>query len=152
MENQKKIIREITIRLSLVVVTLVIFFFLITLTIDVISDFSIYNNRNNYTSGKMKVTRIGADSYGSPHLYANGYVENIKTSVYLGLENEVKIKDYYPILYKPDGKQSFLTTKDFKFTPINYLYSGIFKILGILFLLFLVSRIYKYFKNSKLEF
>ncbi|UWY27740.1 hypothetical protein N4T20_18690 [Flavobacterium sp. TR2] len=62
----------------------------------------------------MIVTRIGEDSYESPHLFANGKVENIKTSIYLGLEKEVEIKNYYPILYKRDGKQSFLITKDFK--------------------------------------
>ncbi|MBL0738427.1 hypothetical protein JI750_16140 [Flavobacterium sp. GN10] len=152
MENRKKILNELMIRLGLIVITILLVFFSISFTIDIFSDFSIYLNRDEYKRGNMIVTRIGEDSYGSPHLFANGKVENIKTSIYLGLEKEVEIKNYYPILYKRDGKQSFLITKDFEFDPTKYLYYGISKIFSIVFFLFIISKIYKYFKNDKLKF
>lgn len=152
MEKRKKRIKELVIRLSLISIALIVFFLLITFPIDAISNFSIYKNRNEYQSGNMRATGISTDSYGSSHLFASGYIRNIKTSVYLGLEKEVQIKDYYPIWYKPDGKQSFFITKNFKFDPLKHLYYGIFEVLSIPLFLFIISKIYKYFKNTNLEF
>ncbi len=151
MGDRKKIINELIIRLSLIFLTIVLVFFLISFTIDVFSNFSIYLKKDEYKYGNMRVTRIGSDSYGSPHTFASGKVENIKTSIYLGLEKEVKIKNYYPILYKPDGMQSFLITEDFKFNPLKNFYCGISEIFGIIFVLFSISKIYRYFKLKGIE-
>lgn len=152
MENRKKIINELMIRLGLIFLSIVSIFFIISFTIDVFSNFSIYLNRDEYKRGNMIANSVSADSYGSPHMFASGKVANVKTSVYLGLEKDITIENYYPILYKPDGNQSFLITKDFKFNPLKHLYYGILEILGTIFFLFIISKIYKYFKNDKLKF
>lgn len=150
MEN-KKIIKELIRRLGLIFIVIIVFFLLVTFLLDIQSNFSIYLKRNEYRTGNMIVTRIGSDSHGSPHLFADGYINNIKTSIYLGLEKDVNIKDHYPILYKKNGKQSFLITKNFKFNPVKFLYYGILEILSIPIGTLIILKIYKYFKNDRIE-
>ena len=100
----------------------------------------------------MIVKDINTDAYESPYLFADGYVGNINTSVYLGLEREVKIQNYYYVFYKIDGKDTFLIKKNFKFNPIKYLIYGILEILGLPFFVLILFKSYKYFKNEKLDY
>ncbi|EKT3958023.1 hypothetical protein NTJ28_002021 [Flavobacterium psychrophilum] len=151
MESKKSLVKELILRLGLILITIPISFFLITFPIDIKANFSVYSRRNEYKIGEMIVTRIGSDSYGSPHLFADGYVNNIKTGLYLGLERDVRIQKSYTILYRQDGKSSFLITKDFKFNPIRILWYGILELISIPFLLLIIFKIYKYFKNDNIQ-
>lgn len=152
MENRNYLIKSLVTRLVLIFMSIIAIFLLITFPIDIFSNFSIYNEREEYKVGRLKVEDINTDSYGSSYIFADGIVDNVKTSVSLGLERDVKIQDYYEILYKPDGNNSFLITTDFKFIPLNYLYYGIIETLCIPLFLLIIFKTYKYFKNGKTDF
>lgn len=151
MESKKSLIKKLVFRLCLIFIVIIIVFLLISFPIDIKSNFLIYLRRDEYKTGEMIVTRIGSDSYGSPHLFADGFINNIKTGVYLGLERDVKILKKYPILYRQDGKSSFLITKDFIFNPLKILWYGILELLSIPILVLIILKIYKYFKNDNIQ-
>jgi hypothetical protein len=151
MENNKSLIKELVLRLGLVFIAIIIFFFLIVFPIDITSNFSTYFKRKEYKTGQMMVDNIYNDGWEDTHLSANGYVNNIKTTVYLGLERDVRIQKSYAVLYRPDGKSSFLITKDFKFNPVKILCYGILELLSIPILLLIILKIYKYLKNDNIQ-
>lgn len=151
MDTKKKLIKKLMIRLVLIFTFIVMLFCFIAFPIDIQSNFSIYFERNQYKKGELIVENINTDAYGSPHLYADGYVNDIKTSVYLGLKRDVKIEKRYNVLYKSDGKNSFLITENFNFNPSKFLIFGILEILSIPIFLLIIFKIFKYFKNDKIK-
>ena len=151
MESKKYYIKQLIIRTGLIFITITMLFFLLITPLDIASNFSIYLNRNNYKQGTMEVENIYTDSFQGVHLTASGSVNNIKTVVYLGLERDTEVNESYPILYRPDGKSSFLITKNFKFNAYKFLIYGIIKVLSIPIFVLIIFKIYKYFKNDKLK-